>query len=176
MRTIIIYKSKYGSTKKYAEWIAERTWADMVETPKLDVDALQSYDNIVFGGYLHATGIAGLDVIKKNWDEIKDKNIVIFTVGLASINDGTYKDIVRASFSEDEMKKIKLFGLRGAFDYEKLGRIDKAMMYMMKMDLKSKDYSSLNDDEKGLLKAYNEPVDFIDPASIEPVVDTITSS
>lgn len=82
---------------------------------------------------------------------------------------------LKAWEERDEVAKIKLFGLRGAFNYENLGRVDKAMMYMMKMDLKSKDYSSLNDDARGMLKAYDEPVDFTDPAALRPIVEAITS-
>ena len=31
MSTIVIYKTKYGGTKKYAEWIAEELGCDTVD-------------------------------------------------------------------------------------------------------------------------------------------------
>ena len=31
-KEIIIYKSKYGATKKYVEWLAEETKFDFIET------------------------------------------------------------------------------------------------------------------------------------------------
>lgn len=31
MNTIVIYKSKYGATKKYAEWIAERLLVELCD-------------------------------------------------------------------------------------------------------------------------------------------------
>lgn len=31
---IIIYQSKYGATKKYAEWLCKMTGFECVETPK----------------------------------------------------------------------------------------------------------------------------------------------
>ncbi|WP_366936885.1 flavodoxin domain-containing protein [uncultured Clostridium sp.] len=33
--TVVVYKSKYGSTKKYAEWIAEELSSDIIENNKL---------------------------------------------------------------------------------------------------------------------------------------------
>lgn len=34
MKTIVIYKSKYGSTKKYAEWIADALNCTAVDAKK----------------------------------------------------------------------------------------------------------------------------------------------
>ncbi|MBQ2032468.1 MAG: flavodoxin, partial [Lachnospiraceae bacterium] len=40
MSGIILYKSKYGATKKYAEWIAERTGFACIKTDEADVKKL----------------------------------------------------------------------------------------------------------------------------------------
>ena len=37
MSGIILYKSKYGATRKYAEWLSERTGFSYIETDKLDI-------------------------------------------------------------------------------------------------------------------------------------------
>ena len=34
MSIVIIYQSKYGATKKYAQWLAEELSGDLVETKK----------------------------------------------------------------------------------------------------------------------------------------------
>ena len=33
-KVIVVYKSKYGSTKKYAQWLAEDLSCDLVENKK----------------------------------------------------------------------------------------------------------------------------------------------
>ena len=58
MKGIIVYKSKYGSTKKYAEWIAEETGYDCVECGKVKTESIKEYDTLIFGGGLYASGIA----------------------------------------------------------------------------------------------------------------------
>ena len=68
MSGIILYKSKYGATKKYAEWIAERTGFACIKTDEADVKKLAEYDTIILGGGVYASGIAGLSFLKKNGD------------------------------------------------------------------------------------------------------------
>ncbi len=34
---IILYQSKYGATKKYADWLKEATGFDCIETKKADI-------------------------------------------------------------------------------------------------------------------------------------------
>ena len=36
-KAIVLYQSKYGATRKYAEWIAEALGCSAVETKKADV-------------------------------------------------------------------------------------------------------------------------------------------
>ena len=37
MKGIILYQSKYGATKKYADWISEATGFECVETKKANI-------------------------------------------------------------------------------------------------------------------------------------------
>ena len=61
---IILYQSKYGATKKYADWLTEETGYDCVETKKAKASQLQNYDVIILGGGVYASGIAGLHFLK----------------------------------------------------------------------------------------------------------------
>ena len=47
---IILYQSKYGATKKYAEWLKEATQFECMETKKADIKKVQEYDVIILGG------------------------------------------------------------------------------------------------------------------------------
>lgn len=63
--TIIIYQSKYGSTKKYAEWLATKLNADLYPKSKTTAEMLQKYDTIVYGGGLYAGGVNGISFLQK---------------------------------------------------------------------------------------------------------------
>ena len=49
MKGIILYQSKYGATKKYADWLVEATGYDCMETKKANLSSVQNYDVIVLG-------------------------------------------------------------------------------------------------------------------------------
>lgn len=62
---IIIYQSKYGATKKYAEWLQKTTDFDCIETPKAVLDEVAQYKIIILCGGIYASGIVGLSFLKK---------------------------------------------------------------------------------------------------------------
>ena len=45
---VVVYKSKYGSTEKYAKWIAEALSADIFKSNKIKPDMLENYSTIVY--------------------------------------------------------------------------------------------------------------------------------
>ena len=60
MKTIIIYHSQTGFTKRYAQWIAEASGADCFELSAARKKDLDAYDTIVYGGWACAGGISKL--------------------------------------------------------------------------------------------------------------------
>lgn len=66
MKGIILYKSKYGATKKCAEWLSEETGFEIGEIAKVKASDIQEYDTVVIGGGIYASGVAGLDFLKNN--------------------------------------------------------------------------------------------------------------
>ena len=81
MKTIVIYNSQTGFTKRYAQWIAEKVNADCIEYSKAKRMDLDSYDSIVFGGWALGGSISKLGWFKKNISRWKDKKLVAFCVG-----------------------------------------------------------------------------------------------
>ena len=63
MNGVILYQSKYGATKKYADWLSEETGFPCIETRKADIHEIAKYDTIILGGGLYASGIAGLSFL-----------------------------------------------------------------------------------------------------------------
>lgn len=73
-KAIVLYQSKYGATRKYAEWIAEALGCSAVETKKADVEQVREYDLIILGGGVYASGIASLSFLRKNYAQLKEKS------------------------------------------------------------------------------------------------------
>ncbi|AFS78026.1 putative flavodoxin [Gottschalkia acidurici 9a] len=173
-KVAILYKSKYGSTKRYAEWISNDLNADLFEYSEIKAENLLAYDTIIFGGGLYASGINGIRLITENFHSLKTKNIVVFTVGLASIDDKEiFKPTIAKSCTEEMRKKIKFFHARGGIDYKKLNFVHRAMMAMVKRMTSKKKVEELSDDDKVLLETYGDKVDFTDIRMIEPLVSYV---
>ena len=58
MNGVILYQSKYGATKRYAEWLSEETGFQCIETKKADINEIIAYDVILLGGGISFTVVA----------------------------------------------------------------------------------------------------------------------
>jgi len=172
-KTIVVYKSKYGSTEKYAKWVAEELNADLVEASKAKIDKLLKYDIIVYGGGLYAGGINGVNsCITHNFDKLKNKKLVVFTVGLGKTEDlSAFEKIKNHNFTAPMQSVTTFFHLRGGMDYKKLSFIHRAMMSMMKKMIEKK--TEKDSEDELFLKTYGVSVDFTKRETIEPLVTYI---
>ncbi|MDR3596583.1 flavodoxin domain-containing protein [Clostridium sp.] len=170
MKTVVIYKSKTGFTRKYAEWIAEELSADIFEASKVKINTLNKYDTIIYGGSLYAVGIIGVRLIKKNINKLKDKKLVVFATGASPSRDNVISEVIDKNFTVDEQKDIKFFYLRGGFNYNKLNPFDKFLMKLLKWKIKNKKQEELSADEIGMLAIYDKPVDFTDKNNIYKII------
>lgn len=169
--TVVVYKSRYGSTKKYAQWISEEIKADLFDKSKIDISKLKEYDTIIYGGGLYASGISGVSIIINNYEKLKDKRLVVFTVGLGSTDrEEVFIPIIEKNFSKEMLEKIKFFHLRGGIDYKKLGLVHRSMMAMLKLVICRKDPNELSDEDKEFLDTYGRQVDFADKKTIVPLL------
>lgn len=171
MKNIVVYESRYGSTERYAKWIGEELSCKVAKISDVSTDELLNYDNIIFGGWLHAGNIKGFKNIYKDIEKFKNKNLIVFYVGLSIMDDKVYEEVKKRNFGD--INSIKDFYLRGAFNYKKLTAGDKVMMNMFKMILKKQKEEEIDENTRGMLEAYNTPVDFIDKESIKPIVDAV---
>jgi len=167
----VVYKSKYGHTKKYAEWISDELNCDLYVANKTDIDALKGYNTIIYGGGLYASGIIGVGLITKNYEALKDKKLIVFTVGLADPNiKSQFKPIIDKNFTEEMKKSIEIFHLHGGIDYSELNIIHKSMMNALKKMVEKKKEDQKTEEDRTMLETYGGVVDFTDKKSIQPII------
>lgn len=175
MRTVVIYKSKTGFTKKYAQWIAEELSADIFDISEVTINMLTVYDIVIYGGSLYAVGINGVGLITKNIDKLKDKKVVVFATGASPPRDSVVSEVKGKNFTLAQQKYIKFFYLRGGFNYSKLNPFDKFLMTLLKWKIKNKKKEELTTDEIGMLAAYDKPVDFTRKKNIDEIITYVNS-
>ena len=166
---VVVYKSKYGATKKYAEWIAESLEAPLFEASSVNPSQLTEYDVVIYGGGLYASGINGVKLVTKN----PCKSLVVFTVGLADPKITDYSEILSKTFSMEQLSEVKVFHWRGGMDYSKLGLIDKGLMAMVKKQAEKKPPAERTSDDQGVIETYGKKVDFTDRSVILPLIEFV---
>lgn len=166
MKTIVVYRSKYGYTKKYAEWLAESLGCDIKENASFA--DIAGYDAVICGGGIYAGRINGAKLITKNMSRLSGKKLVLFAVGSSVGRPEELEAFWKKTLEETVREKIPHFYLRGGFDYGRLGSVDRLMMNMLKKMLLGKDI--LTEDDKGLLAAYEIPIDFTEKKNLDDII------
>ena len=137
MKSLIIYGSQYGTTKRYAERFAEMTGFPVISYE--DINALTSYERVICFGGLYAGGVKGLKNAVKRFS--LNTKLIIVTVGLADVCDKENISNIRNSISkqvpEDLLKSAFVFHLRGGIDYQKLSFKHKTMMTLLYNKIKN---------------------------------------
>lgn len=123
MSAIVLYKSLYGSTKQYAEWIAEELSCEVKKVKEVRADDLLKYDTIILGGGLYAETIAGVSLITRNFEKLRSKKLIVFSTGITPVDRRDYYDklVVEKNFKDKEMlSKIKVFNFMGKMILDEL--------------------------------------------------------
>lgn len=171
-RGIILYQSKYGATKKYADWLVEETGYDCIETKDAKVANLQNYDVIILGGGVYASGIAGLQFIKKNIGRLGNKKIVVFAIGASPYDEKAIMQIRKMHF-KDELRNIPLFYCRGAWNEEKMKFTDRTLCKMLQKVVAKQNPDEYEPWQKALMCAAGQKCDWTDKAYLEALLKYI---
>lgn len=172
MKGIILYQSKYGVTKRYADWISEETGFDRIETKKAKIETVEQYEAIILGGGLYASGIAGLSFLKKHIIRLKGKRIIVFCTGASPYGKSAFEQIA-AHNMKDALADIPCFYCRGAWDMDRMNTVDRNLCKLLRKAVLKKDPSEYEILEKALVAAGEESCDRTDKAYIEPIIKAI---
>lgn len=163
MKTIIIYNSKSGFTKQYAEWINEEVKGTLIEYKDASIEKLLEYDTIIYGGSVVAANIRGIKLITDNYEKLKDKKVIVFSSSM-KIDEAMVNSIKEASFKNNELNTINYYPFMGGIDLKKLGFMER---FIFKTVLKQENKKS------------NNPIDlnavsfFGSKDEIKPLVDEV---
>lgn len=171
MKTVVIYNSQTGFTKRYAEWIAQSTKADCFELSTAKKKDLTVYETIIFGSWACAGGISKIKWLKKNIHKWADKNLITFYVGASPIENPEIKTALKRIFNESEQGKLKIFYCPGGFNYEKMPALSKLMMKTFIKMLKSK--KNKTEKEQSMIKMISSSYDISDKKYIDPILQCL---
>lgn len=161
---IVLYTSKYGTTRQYAQWIAQALDAACVPLKDADLSGLAEYRLVVYGGYLWAGAIRGWNRLARHLDGVQ--NLLVFWTGLSEPDGATVARVVAQNFKTEPPA---CFALRGGMDISRLTWLDRQMMNMLRRMLRKK--PELTEQDRGLLGVWDAPVDFTCRDAVRPLLE-----
>lgn len=170
-KVAVIYKSRYGGAKLYAEQIAKQLDADLFSLDTLPRYLLHSYDTIIWGGGIYAGRIDGLQKLVPLLPSLQGNQLLVFSVGFTPANKTQVLEKVREnSLGAAPWKDILFFHFVSGINYGKLSLVHKAMVASRKLMVSLQKSADLSQANITFLKTYGKNNQTIDIASIAPMI------
>jgi len=126
MRGIVVYRSNYGSTKQYAEWIHEETGFPLFDSRDRSIP--WDVDTVVIGCPIIAFKPVLSGWIQKHWDKLDGKRVFLFTTSGADPVKQPIRDMIEKALPSKVKQGVQVFALAGRFDFAKMTRSHKMML------------------------------------------------
>lgn len=177
---IIVYGSRYGAAKRYAEKLADMAGAAAI--PFEDVSALRAAfegtDKITFVyiGGVYAGIVRGLKKTARRLPAGKIDRLVVLAVGFAAAEDARYAENLTASvvaqFPPSLRERLSVFHLRGGIDYEKLSPAHRFLIKLMYLAGRGTPPEKQGAELRVVAEIYKKQVDRVDFTALLPIYST----
>lgn len=173
MKSVILYGSRYGSARRYAQELSKQT--DIPAVSYQEAPPLSKLETIVYIGALYAGGVLGLTKTLRRQSFGEHQRLVIVTVGLADPDIPQNRENIRNSLQKQIPAQLygraAVFHLRGAIDYQALSLGHRTMMALLHRSLQKKPAEEWIEEDKALMETYGKRADFVDFASLRPIIN-----
>jgi len=131
MKGIVIYKSRYGAAKRYAEWIAIALGITLKASDEVKAKDFAQCDYVIAGSSIYMGKILIKDWLAKNNELLKGKKLFLFIIGAAPVEQ---KEKTEKYFTDNILKEMlansKCFYLQGKSIFKELSWSDKIFLKM----------------------------------------------
>ena len=158
-KAIVLYTSKRGSTRQYAEWIAQSLECECAALKDFDKETVPEYDLIIYGSWLRGSGIVDFDKIEPYLEG-------------SEYNPQNYLQICEINFDgRENMDRMQLFFCPGRYDPTQVKGLDRMLMAVAKKVLKSGQTAEDGGAAMKMIRNIEEGVDLVDRKYIEPILN-----
>lgn len=166
---LIVYKSKTGFTKRYAEMVAKRLTCTLADYRTITPGLLSQYDTVVFGSRAYAGRIDGYRKAMKLFQKSGVRSVALFVTGAAP---NEAEDVIKQLWSQnltaEELERIPHFYMQSGLCYEQMSLPDRLMMKMAAALMKKK--KDKNAHEKEFEQAIAGSYDISSETYAEPLI------
>ena len=175
MKSVILYGSRYGSARRYAQELSKQT--DIPAVSYQEAPPLSKLETIVYIGALYAGGVLGLTKTLRRQSFGEHQRLVIVTVGLADPDILQNRENIRNALQKQIPAQLygraAVFHLRGAIDYQALSLGHRTIMALLHRSLQKKPAEEWSEEDRALMETYGKQADFVDFVSLRLIINEI---
>lgn len=127
-KIIVLYRSKTGFSKRYAEWIAEDLACECRPIKGVKLDDLKDYGLVIYGAGVYAGMLAGAGKIKNWMEKTPDKIWIVFATGATPPKEGYEELVFKTNFRKGESRPAHFYYFLAGINYEKMGFFSRVLM------------------------------------------------
>ena len=165
MNGIILYMSKAGSTLEYAGMLSEETGFPIHDINKDRKPDMKGKDTVIIGSWILAGKMVAHSWITKNWEDLKNKNVILFSTSAAEPDFKLKREFLEKSLPERIRDEVEFFPLHGSFRKENLNAFYRGMLSLVSKMFK-------NDE---LVKDLESGVNGVDRKNLDELIQHIGS-
>jgi flavodoxin len=163
MKGIILYMSRAGSTKEYAEMLSEETGFPILDLKNDKKPDLEGYEIVIIGSWIMGNRMVARSWIRKKWKILEKRHVILFSTSGAEPDIEIRKEFLEGSLPSEIRDQVSYFPLRGRFRKEDLGPVYKGFMGLAEKLFK-------NDE---LVKDLSEGVDGVEREKLMPMIEMV---
>ncbi len=169
----VVYSTKFGHTKQYADWLKEDVDADVMSLDGFNITKMVAYKLVIFACGVYGDKLPIMDYIKKNLSSIPAQKIMIMAVSwYTNDSEEASQRLIDENFPEQLKKVVPLYVVNSGLDKKKVPAMDKAKLIAAQMMIEKKDGRSSDDiNALAIIKGYSDQTSRDNLASIKKGVE-----
>lgn len=166
MKVLVLYESKTGYTRRYAEWISEELKAELLTLKEVSLSRIRAADLLIFGGNIRGSVISGQEKMRRLAQKAGGKTTFYFGVGMRPVTPRTLELLHKNNGIAET-----LFYFRGGLDKDALSPGDRTMLRIYQAMPKRR--REIHPEDEQLLRDLHIPGDFSDREQIRPLLEAV---
>jgi len=129
MKSMILYKSKYGATKQYADWLAESLELPAEDADEVSKDKIKNYDVVFIGTSVYFGKFLNERWLRRKTKELSTKKkIFLFIVCASAADTNECNEIIRSNVPIEIKDKCAFYFLPGKLLHHQLSLFDRFIL------------------------------------------------
>lgn len=154
----VVYATKYGHTKQYADWMKEEAGADIFVSTSFTPTKALEYKAVVFAGGVYGDKILIMDWLKKNLGQVNVNKIIIAAVSwYCNDSEEAKARLIAENYPEQFKNVVPLVVINSGIDKKKTSVMDKAQLLASQSAINKRDVRTADDiNALAIIKGYSD--------------------